>query len=54
MNTFDIAVVAGDGIGKEVVPKASAFWKRRENALASGFTGTRLTGAAKPTSEREE
>jgi len=49
MKTFNIAVIAGDGIGKEVCPKACSRWKRRDGALDSRCTGTPSIGVAKPT-----
>ena len=61
LKTFKIAVIAGDGIGKEVVPEAIRvldaaglrfgfrFEKPRACASVSGSSGTRSTGAAKPT-----
>jgi isocitrate/isopropylmalate dehydrogenase len=53
MKTFNIAVIAGEGIGKEVVPKASEFWKQRIVALASKYAGTPSVGVANRTSRPE-
>lgn len=44
MKTFNIAVIAADGIGKEVVPKAFAYWKRPESDLVFSLAGALLSG----------
>ncbi len=57
MKTFNIAVIAGDGIGKEVVPEGIRVLEaagRRFGVSIFACIGTRLTGAAKRTCRREK
>ena len=47
MKTFRIAVIAGDGIGKEVVPEGIPAWMLPAAASDSSSIGATSTGAAK-------
>ena len=42
MKTFSIAVIAGDGIGKEVVPEGIRVLEAAEKSLAHGGALTEL------------
>ena len=46
MTSHKIAVLAGDGIGKEVVPEGMRVLDAAAASSASGWTGTSCRGAA--------
>jgi len=48
MKTFNIAVIAGDGIGKEVVPEGMRVLEAAGRRFNFQCTGTPLTGVARP------
>ena len=47
-NNYRVAVIAGDGIGREVVPEGIAVLEAARGATASAWNGANSTGAAKP------
>ena len=55
MNTYKIAVIPGDGIGKEVVPEGLRVLEAaaRHFGFESGVSNISI-GAAKPTPRREK
>ncbi len=46
MATYRIAVIPGDGIGKEVVPEGQRVLEAAGESTASSSTGTSTPGAA--------
>ena len=46
MTQYKIAVIAGDGIGKEVMPEGIRVRRGRSRQVRLRFSGTKWTGAA--------
>ena len=52
--SYRIAVIAGDGIGHEVMPQGISAMEAAARAYGFGFTWNELTGAAGVTPRRAE
>ena len=53
MHSFNVAVIAGDGIGKEVIPEGIRYLKPQDGDSIFNSCGVNLTGAARNISKAE-